>query len=135
MHLVLVNYSMYNGVCVTLSNICLCKYLISDERGPMAFRKITDNPLNILCSLQEPIDSMTRALVLAIGVCYHAKLQHRRQDYRKVVAQSFKAPCLLPGGERQILREISRFVTLSFVIVRPRFFRFDACSTAAYVIS
>lgn len=59
-------------------------------------------------SLQEPIDPVTRALVLAIGVCYHAKLQEKRQDYRKVVAQSFKAPCLLPGGEKQILRELER---------------------------
>ena len=58
--------------------------------------------------LQEPIDPMTRALVLAIGVCYHAKLQEKRQDYREVVAQSFKAPCVLPGGEKQILREITR---------------------------
>ena len=53
---------------------------------------------------------MTRALVLAIGVCYHAKLQDRRQDFRKLVAQSFEAPCALSGGERQILREISRLV-------------------------
>ncbi|KAM7432986.1 hypothetical protein ABFA07_016686 [Porites harrisoni] len=55
---------------------------------------------------EELIDPVTRALVLAIGVCYHAKLQEKRQDYIKVVAQSFKAPCLLPGGEKQIHREI-----------------------------
>ena len=62
--------------------------------------------------LQESIDPMTRALVLAIGVCYHAKLQEKRQDYRKVVAQSFKDPCVLPGGEKQILREITRCLFL-----------------------
>ncbi|XP_067057901.1 E3 ubiquitin-protein ligase rnf213-alpha-like isoform X3 [Acropora muricata] len=56
---------------------------------------------------QEAINPVTRALVLAIGVCYHAKLQERRQDFRKVVAQSFKAPCQLPGGEKQIHREIT----------------------------
>ncbi|XP_074628909.1 E3 ubiquitin-protein ligase rnf213-alpha-like isoform X2 [Acropora palmata] len=56
---------------------------------------------------QEAISPVTRALVLAIGVCYHAKLQERRQDFRKVVAQSFKAPCQLPGGEKQIHREIT----------------------------
>ncbi|KAJ7339384.1 hypothetical protein OS493_005779 [Desmophyllum pertusum] len=55
----------------------------------------------------EPITPIARALVLAIGVCYHAKLQERREEYRTVVAQSFKAPCLLPGGQKQILREIS----------------------------
>ncbi|XP_020630790.1 E3 ubiquitin-protein ligase rnf213-alpha-like [Orbicella faveolata] len=53
------------------------------------------------------IDPITRALVLAIGVCYHAKLQERRGEYRTVVARSFKTPCLLSGGQRQILREIS----------------------------
>ena len=51
---------------------------------------------------------MTRALVLAIGVCYHAKLQDKRQDFREVVAQSFGAPCALSGGEKQIFRKISR---------------------------
>ncbi|KAJ7339392.1 hypothetical protein OS493_005787 [Desmophyllum pertusum] len=55
----------------------------------------------------EPITPITRALVLAIGVCYHAKLQERREEYRTVVAKSFKAPFLLPGGQKQILREIS----------------------------
>ncbi|PFX19443.1 E3 ubiquitin-protein ligase RNF213 [Stylophora pistillata] len=55
----------------------------------------------------EPITPLTRALVLAIGVCYHAKLQERREEYRTVVASSFEAPCLLPGGHKQILREIS----------------------------
>ena len=58
---------------------------------------------------QEPTSPITRALVLAIGVCYHAKLQERREEYRTVVARSFKAPCSLPGGQMQILREISRF--------------------------
>ncbi|KAK2553290.1 E3 ubiquitin-protein ligase rnf213-alpha [Acropora cervicornis] len=56
---------------------------------------------------QEAINPVTRALVLAIGVCYHAKLQERRQDFRKMVAESFKAPCHLPGGEKQIHREIT----------------------------
>ena len=59
-------------------------------------------------SLQEVIDPITRALVLAIGVCYHAKLQDRRQGFREVVAKSFEAPCALSGGEKQILHEISR---------------------------
>ena len=62
----------------------------------------------ILLIPQESVTPITRALVLAIGVCYHAKLQERREEYRTVVAQNFKAPCLLPGGQKQILREISR---------------------------
>jgi len=56
-------------------------------------------------------------LVLAIGVCYHAKLQERREEYRTVVARSFKTPNLLPGGQRQILREISRFANLLLLLI------------------
>ena len=63
----------------------------------------------ILYIPQDSITPLTRALVLAIGVCYHAKLQDRREEYRTVVARSFKAPCLLPGGQKQIHREISRY--------------------------
>ncbi|XP_022801884.1 E3 ubiquitin-protein ligase rnf213-alpha-like, partial [Stylophora pistillata] len=55
----------------------------------------------------EALNPLTRALVLAIGVCYHAKLQKRREGYRIAVAKSFKAPCILPGGQERILREIS----------------------------
>ena len=63
----------------------------------------------ILYISQDSITPLTRALVLAIGVCYHAKLQDRREEYRTVVARSFKAPCSLPGGHKQIHREISRY--------------------------
>ena len=63
----------------------------------------------ILYIPQDSITPLTRALVLAIGVCYHAKLQDRREEYRTVVARSFKAPCSLPGGHKQIHREISRY--------------------------
>lgn len=74
---------------------------------------------------QEPIDPITRALVLAIGVCYHAKLQDGREDYRRAVAQSFKSPCLLPGGEKQILREITRLVRFLYehILLAWMFFR------------
>ena len=63
----------------------------------------------MLYNPQDLITPLTRALVLAIGICYHAKLQERREEYRTVVARSFKAPCLLPGGHKQIHREISRY--------------------------
>ena len=63
----------------------------------------------ILYIPQDSITPLTRALVLAIGVCYHAKLQERREEYRTVVARSFKAPCFLPGGHKQIHSEILRY--------------------------
>ena len=71
--------------------------------------RILFNSIMILYILQNSITPLTRALVLAIGVCYHAKLQEQREEYRIFVARSFKAPCLLPGGHKQIHREISRY--------------------------
>ena len=71
--------------------------------------RILFNSIMILYIPQDSITPLTRALVLAIGVCYHAKLQERREEYRTVVARSFKAPCSLPGGHKQIHREISRY--------------------------
>ena len=71
--------------------------------------RILSKRIMILYIPQDSISPLTRALVLAIGVCYHAKLQERREEYRTVVARSFKAPCLLPGGQKQIHREISRY--------------------------
>ncbi|KAL3881507.1 hypothetical protein ACJMK2_027939 [Sinanodonta woodiana] len=51
-------------------------------------------------------DDVTRSLVLALGVCYHACLKNR-EEYRRHVAQFFKAPCNLPRGPDQIEQEIS----------------------------
>lgn len=81
---------------------------MSERRYCSGPRRSYKKSIMILFIQQEPISPLTRALVLAIGVCYHAKLQERREEYRTVVARSFKAPCLLPGGQKQILREISR---------------------------
>ena len=55
----------------------------------------------------QPIDDITRALILSLGVCYHARLQNR-EPYRKAVATKFVNPCQLPGGARQICKEITR---------------------------
>ncbi|KAK3585587.1 hypothetical protein CHS0354_036774 [Potamilus streckersoni] len=49
---------------------------------------------------------ITRSLVLALGVCYHACLKNR-EEYREHVARFFKAPCNLPHGPDQIEQEIS----------------------------
>ncbi|XP_052243691.1 E3 ubiquitin-protein ligase rnf213-alpha-like [Dreissena polymorpha] len=51
------------------------------------------------------LDDLTRCLVLAIGVCYHACLK-TRYAYRAAVAAEFKQPCPLPNGADQILQEI-----------------------------
>ena len=80
----------------------------------------------------QPIQPVTRALVLALAVCYHARLpelddhqiQMRQEDavvlgkarfeYRKRIASVFKAPCVLPGGHEQFEEEISRCVSLYY---------------------
>ncbi|WAR07202.1 R213A-like protein, partial [Mya arenaria] len=53
------------------------------------------------------LDNITRSLILALGVCYHACLK-TRQQYRQVIAGHFRQPCSLQGGETQILDEIER---------------------------
>ncbi|XP_068694646.1 E3 ubiquitin-protein ligase rnf213-alpha-like isoform X2 [Montipora foliosa] len=57
--------------------------------------------------LDQPIDDVTRALVLSLGVCYQARLQDR-EPFRRAIAPSFSHPCLLPGGHRRIQHEITR---------------------------
>ncbi|XP_022783821.1 E3 ubiquitin-protein ligase rnf213-alpha-like [Stylophora pistillata] len=56
--------------------------------------------------IYQPLDEVTRALVLSLGVCYHARLQDR-EPYRRAVARSFANPCQLPGGHKRILQEIT----------------------------
>ncbi|KAL3881514.1 hypothetical protein ACJMK2_027946, partial [Sinanodonta woodiana] len=52
------------------------------------------------------LQDITRSLVLALGVCYHACLKNRA-EYRIHVAPFFRAPCHLPHGPNQIDQEIS----------------------------
>ncbi|XP_077980164.1 E3 ubiquitin-protein ligase rnf213-alpha-like [Glandiceps talaboti] len=56
----------------------------------------------------EPMDPLTLALVLSLGVCYHACLQEERENYRDEIADHFSHPCIVPGGSEQILEEITR---------------------------
>ena len=50
---------------------------------------------------------MTRMLVLALGVCYHACLQ-KRAEYREHISQKFQPPLTLPDGPQTIADEINR---------------------------
>ena len=65
------------------------------------------NTTQFVFILIKPLDDVTRALVLSLGVCYHARLQER-EPYRRAVARSFANPCQLPGGHERILQEIVR---------------------------
>ncbi|XP_072028883.1 E3 ubiquitin-protein ligase rnf213-alpha-like isoform X2 [Amphiura filiformis] len=57
---------------------------------------------------ESPVMSrLTRALVLALGVCYHARLQKGRGKFREHIAAMFQPPCVLPNGADQFLEVIS----------------------------
>ena len=54
---------------------------------------------------QHPSD-MTCALILAVSVCYHSRLQDREM-YEKEVSSKFVPPLDLPGKEAQFTNEIA----------------------------
>ncbi|WAR07295.1 R213A-like protein, partial [Mya arenaria] len=60
---------------------------------------------------EEGLTDITRALILALGVCYHACLS-TKHEYRQVIAGHFHQPCSLQGGEAQILEVIERNTAL-----------------------
>uniref|UniRef100_UPI00358DE57A E3 ubiquitin-protein ligase rnf213-alpha-like n=1 Tax=Myxine glutinosa TaxID=7769 RepID=UPI00358DE57A len=51
------------------------------------------------------LDCVTRSLILAVGVCYHASLEDRA-DYRHAIAQKIPAFSTLSDPSSQVLREI-----------------------------
>ena len=51
------------------------------------------------------VDEITRALILALSVCYHARLQERG-DYEDDVVHQFTSPLNVPGGVEQFRNEI-----------------------------
>ena len=75
--------------CSEISNVC--KYLVLEVKTVLL--------------QNDRVDDITRSLILALGVCYHACLKTRPQ-YRAHIARHFRAPCQLPGGEDQIEEEI-----------------------------
>jgi hypothetical protein len=56
---------------------------------------------------------ITRALILSLSVCYHARLQDRT-GYEKGVSRQFVNPLSLHGGDKQFRDEI-RWSVLSLV--------------------
>ena len=56
------------------------------------------------------INDITRALVLSLSVCYHARLQNR-DEYEEMIAQEFTGTLCLPRGSEQFRNEIRWWVT------------------------
>ena len=58
-------------------------------------------------TLGDDLDPITWSLIMALGVCYQARLQNR-DEYRQEVSKVFSPPCRLPGGPDRIETEITR---------------------------
>jgi len=71
----------------------------------MAARELEMEDEEEVHALPRSPDPITRSLLLAISVCYHARLQER-EDYEEGVAAQFVAPLGLPGGAAQFRNEI-----------------------------
>ena len=65
---------------------------------------------------------ITRALILSLSVCYHARLQDRT-GYEEGVARQFKNPLSLPGGDKQFRDEI-RWLVLLLVYFKVPYINF-----------
>ena len=48
---------------------------------------------------KQPVSDITRALILSVSVCYHARLQDR-DEYENGVVQRFTAPLTITGKEQ-----------------------------------
>ena len=62
----------------------------------------------------DSLRSITSALILAVSVCYHSRLQDRI-EYEKHISSHFVSPLDLPGKEAQFVEEICWLVNVSFI--------------------
>ena len=51
--------------------------------------------------------NLRRSLILALGVCYHAGLQDKREEFREMVSEHFEGPFELVNGPSTFEKEIS----------------------------
>lgn len=59
---------------------------------------------------QHPVDTITRSLILAVSVCYHAKLQDRT-DFEDGIVQNFITPLKLTD-KKQFCNEIRWYMNI-----------------------
>ena len=69
--------------------------------------------------MQDKKQRMTHSLVMALAVCYHARLTVR-EDYETKVCAQFKPSLNLQGGTEQFRSEITRYM----LIYTPYFYAF-----------
>ncbi|XP_052215091.1 E3 ubiquitin-protein ligase rnf213-alpha-like isoform X2 [Dreissena polymorpha] len=85
-------------------------YKISEHLYPLIDLKQMRQEKNVLTATTynakvDQLDKLTRSLILALGVCYHACLKERGA-FRTSIAAALKSPFQLPGGAERILQEI-----------------------------
>jgi hypothetical protein len=84
---------------------------------------------------KRPLDSVTRAFVLSLGVCYQARL-HERPPFLNAMIRHFRAPCAVPGGVEQLACEIKHCqeVFLEQLDLPPRIARNHALSENVFMM-
>ena len=56
-------------------------------------------------SVMQQVDFVVRSLIMAVAVCYHAKLQER-DDFENSIVNEFLSPFAIPEGRKQFANEI-----------------------------
>ena len=56
----------------------------------------------------QQLNKKTWALIMTLGVCYHASLVNNRSEYRRAVSECFQDDFKLERGQDTIIQEISR---------------------------
>ena len=96
-----------------------CKSISTLQLSPLIYLICEQIPIN--ATLGQPVPTpmytplpvvhssdsidLTRSLILAVSVCYHARL-YDREKFEEQIAQQFTAPLAISGGARQFRNEI-----------------------------
>ena len=98
---------------IVFKHFCEKIYLFSGAVNELAKKqvRILICSLHVICNIKASfqgassvLDNITRSLVLAVSVCYHARLQDR-EEYEEGVTEQFGCS-LLPDGVDQFRNEI-----------------------------
>ena len=83
--------------------------------APLNLANASTSPVLAVAPSTATVD-LTRSLILSISVCYHARLNDRK-EFEEQIAQEFTAPLTLSGGADQFRNEIRWYVRLSVLSV------------------
>ena len=82
------------------------------ERNEQTVQRAPMDPFPVMMPVQvaspvaiDKTRDLTRSLILAVSVCYHARLGDRK-EYEERIARQFTPPLVLSGGVQQFRNEI-----------------------------